>query len=49
MQEHQNHLRTVFQLLKKICIRGEQELEFLGHHVNQYGFESTTEKVEAIK
>ena len=55
-EEHEEHLRIVFQRLKDFALRlnvdkcqfGKAELEFLGHLVNRNGLKPTLEKVQAI-
>ncbi|XP_033224799.1 uncharacterized protein LOC117177867 [Belonocnema kinseyi] len=55
-EEHEKHLRIVFQRLKDFALRlniskcqfGKSELEFLGHLVNRDGVKPTPEKVQAI-
>ncbi|XP_025997554.2 uncharacterized protein LOC113005865 [Solenopsis invicta] len=56
-EEHKNHLRIVFQRLKKYglfinptkCTLGAQEVTFLGHVVNQDGIKPISERVAAIQ
>ena len=56
-QEHQEHLKQVFELLsanglvvnRPKCILGVKELDFLGFRVNQEGVTPLPEKVEAIR
>lgn len=56
LEEHENHLRIVFQRLKEFslrlkldkCIFGQTELEFLGHLINRDGFKPIPEKVQVI-
>ena len=55
-EEHENHLRTVFQRLREISLRinlskcqfGCSELEFLGHKISRDGISPTLDKVRAI-
>jgi transposase InsO family protein len=57
IEEHKEHLRTVFRRLKEFglfinpakCILGVEEIIFLGHLINSQGFKPTTEKVTAIQ
>lgn len=56
LDEHNQHLRTVFDRLRKYhlrlnvekCILAVRELEFLGYTVNEKGIRPTASKVEAI-
>ena len=55
-EEHENHLRIVFQRLKEFSLRinlskcefGKSELEFLGYKLNNEGSFPTLDKVHAI-
>ena len=55
-EEHENHLRTVFQRLKEFSLRinlskcqfGCSELEFLGNKISRDGISPTLDKVRAI-
>ena len=55
-EEHEKHLRTVFQRLDNFgikihpdkCVIAVPELEFLGHHISSKGIAPTAEKTSAI-
>ena len=55
-EEHETHLRVVFQRLKEFSLRlnpskcqfGQPELEFLGYLINSEGLKPTPEKVQVI-
>lgn len=57
VEEHKEHLRTVFRRLKEFgliinptkCVFGVREITFLGHLVSPQGCKPTTEKVAAIQ
>lgn len=57
IEEHREHLRTVFRRLKEYelfinpakCVLGVEEITFLGHLINPQGFKPTTEKIAAIQ
>ena len=56
-EEHESHLRTVFERLKQFhlrlntskCVLGVPDIEFLGYLINKDGIRPTSDKVEAIK
>lgn len=56
-QQHEKHLRIVFERLRKgnlsinadKCRLARSELEFLGHHITPEGLKPTEKKVEAIR
>ena len=56
LEEHREHLRMVFQRLKKFGLRlnlgkcqlGKTELEFLGYTINNEGSKPTSVKIQAI-
>lgn len=53
---HHEHLRTLFSRLRdhgltineSKCLLGVQELEFLGHHVNEHGIQPLQSKVQSV-
>ena len=55
-EEHERHLRLVFDRLKKYsllinpdkCQFGQREMEFLGHVINARGIKPTSDKVKVI-
>ena len=56
-EEHLKHLRIVFECLTahgivinpNKCLFGGNELDFLGHHIDQHGITPLPEKVQAIR
>lgn len=56
-EQHLQDLRSVFERLAthgipinpNKCLFGVNELDFLGHHINQHGITSLPEKVQAIR